>query len=372
MFRLLLKSALLLFAVCIGTTKPLQADNVIPFNEESWEFKAKAFVLENYRGKDAIYIQQGAALLKDTQFLNGTIEFDVFLTPRQSFPGVYFRLFDKQNGESFFLRPHLSGKPDANQAAPTINGLVAWQLYFGETYSFNYTYNFDDWTHVKLLVKDQRAQVFLDYSDKPHLSWILKHEPKAGKVSIGGGFAPMHYANFTISHETPELKDFAIKQKPKIAGIIPTWRISDKFDEARLDDLTLLGQLIKERQWPSTVRAEETNVANISWAVSRYEGDGNTVFAKLIVNSAEAVTRIFDFGYSDRAVVLLNGRPIYRGNNKWRSRDYRYLGTVGLFDAAYLHLNKGKNELLIAVSEDFGGWGITGKFRNSDGLKVNY
>ena len=69
----------------------------------------------------------------------------------------------------------------------------------------------------------------------------------------------------------------------------------------------------------------------------------------------------FEFGYSDRVVAILNGKPIYWGTNQWRSRDYRYLGTVGLFDAIYLDLKKGKNTLLMAVSEDFGDWLITGR-----------
>jgi hypothetical protein len=40
------------------------------------------------------------------------------------------------------------------------------------------------------------------------------------------------------------------------------------------------------------------------------------------------------------------------------SRDYRYLGTIGLFDSVTLPLKAGENEIWIAVSEAFGGWGI--------------
>ena len=69
-------------------------------------------------------------------------------------------------------------------------------------------------------------------------------------------------------------------------------------------------------------------------------------------------------------VAILNGKPIYRGNNKWRSRGYRYLGTTGLFDSIYLNLKKGENILLMAVSEDFGGWLITGRIEEISGLKI--
>jgi hypothetical protein len=46
------------------------------------------------------------------------------------------------------------------------------------------------------------------------------------------------------------------------------------------------------------------------------------------------------------------------------------LGTIGLFDAVYLPLRKGKNTLLLAVSEDFGGWLVTGRFVDTKGLKI--
>jgi hypothetical protein len=48
------------------------------------------------------------------------------------------------------------------------------------------------------------------------------------------------------------------------------------------------------------------------------------------------------------------------------SRDYRYLGTIGYFDNVTLPLEAGKNEICIAVSEAFGGWGIMGRVTTFD------
>ena len=64
------------------------------------------------------------------------------------------------------------------------------------------------------------------------------------------------------------------------------------------------------------------------------------------------------FGYSDRVRDFLNGRLLYSGDNGYRSRDFRYLGTIGLFDSVPLALRAGENELLLAVSDSFGGWGV--------------
>jgi len=345
------------------------AQEMIPFDTAHWEINAQSYVLEHYKGKDAIYIQKGMAKLKDRDFLNGTIEFDVFLTERQSFPGIRFRAADDFNMESFYLRAHLPGKPDANQAVSVFNGVSAWQLYFGAAYSFAYEYNYEDWTHVRIVVNGQRAQVYLDYSETPHFSWYLKHPARAGDIAIGGGgAAPMHYANFTINSQEKEIKNFNVKEPAPVEGIIRQWEVSDKFEESELSNLEKLPEIIKGRKWEHTIEVEENSIANISRAVSLRGSPGNTVFVRLRINSDLEQLKLFEFGYSDRVVAILNGKAIYKGMNNWRSRDYRYLGTVGLFDAIYLHLKKGENILLFAVSEDFGGWGITGKFADLENL----
>jgi hypothetical protein len=346
------------------------AQEIIPFDTAHWEISAQGYVFENYHGKDAIYLKQGMATPKDIEFLNGTIEFDIYLTDRRSFPGIRFRAVDGSNMESFYFRPHQSGNPDANQANPVMNGLSGWQLYFGPAYSFKYDYNFDAWTHVKLVVNDRKAQIFLDYAEKPNLSWDLKHPPRSGQVAIGGGLAPMHYANFSIDPQAIQMVDFKVKTPEPVTGVIQEWTISDEFGEQSLEDLTNISSLIKERTWESKIRVEENNAANIAQVATRKNPDGNTVFAKITITSERNQWKNLEFGYSDRVVVFLNGEPIYRGDNGFRTRDYRYLGTIGFFDSIYLDLKKGENTLLFAVSENFGGWGITGRMVDQEGVVI--
>ncbi len=348
-----------------------QSQDVIPFDTAYWDIQANGHVIANYQGQDALYLHQGAATVKDVEFLNGTIEYDIFITDGRGFHGVRFRQYEFQNAELFYIRPHQSGNVDANQATPILNGLTGWQLYFGPAYSFAHDYTMNAWTHVKLVVLNDRAQVFFDHATKPNLSWKLKNKMAAGSVSITASLLPMHYANMTIDTRTPAWVDDEIHKPEPIEHIIPSWTISDKFDEAKLDDVASLPTVIASRKWLGTVSIDENNAANISRIVSRPNEEGNTVFAKIVIDSDVNQGKLFEFGYSDRAVVLLNGQPIYRGDNGFRTRDYRYLGTIGLFDAVYLNLNKGKNELLVAVSERFGGWGVMGRFVDQTGIRVS-
>ncbi len=349
------------------------AQEVIPLDTNHWDINARAYVFENYKGQDAIYMQAGVMGLKDVEFLNGTIEFDVYLKEEWAFPGLYFRYqLESGDSEQFFLRPHLSGKPDGNQAAPSIQGITPFQLYFGPRYSFPYDYKFDDWTHVKVVVLGDKAQVFMDYSEEPQLSWNLFLEAAKGVVAFRAGrFTGMHLANITIDHTTPELKAFKAISREPIPDLIPEWEISDMFEEQLLDDVNQLSPVFANRTWQGRISVEEGTAANIARIQKLRDGTpGNTVFAKIIIHSDSDQIKLFEFGYSDRVVAFLNKQPIYWGNNKWRSRDYRYLGTIGLFDGIYLNLKEGRNELLMAVSEDFGGWLITGRFQNQNGIRI--
>ncbi|TVZ59719.1 hypothetical protein NA63_2255 [Flavobacteriaceae bacterium MAR_2010_105] len=357
---------LLLCTVSLAT-----AQNSIPLDTTHLQITAQSYVLEHYKGKDAIYLQAGSMALKDVTFLNGTIEFDVYLKETQAFPGLFFRT-NASDGEQWFMRPHLSGKPDANQAAPATKGITPWQLYFGPKYSFAYTYKYDDWTHVKVVVNNDKAQVFLDYSEKPNLSWHLFHAPKEGGISIrGGNSMALHIANIKVNTAEYELIDFNPIERQPIEGLIQEWAISDKFEEKLLEDPTALSDVINKRTWGRTIQVEEGTAANISRVQLLRDGRaGETVFAKIKINSDKDQIKLFHFGYSDRVVAILNGQAIYKGDNGWRTRDYRYLGTIGLFDGIYLNLKKGENTLLMAVSESFGGWLITGKFEDNNGIKL--
>ena len=71
--------------------QPVKSQKTYPLDTSHWAINAQSYVLENYKGYDAIYLQGGTATIKDTKFLNGTIEFDVYLTERQSFEMISVR-----------------------------------------------------------------------------------------------------------------------------------------------------------------------------------------------------------------------------------------------------------------------------------------
>jgi len=148
--------------------------------------------------------------------------------------------------------------------------------------------------------------------------------------------------------------------------LIDHWEISGVFDETLLDSGYSLPDLDVER---TRLEVEPNGIANISRLVTRTR-DANTVLAEATLNADEEMTRELRFGYSDRVRLYLNGEQIYAGNSTWRSRDHRHLGTIVQLDRVPLRLQAGENVLTAAVSESFGGWGVSASLDSFDGLAL--
>ena len=117
-----------------------------------------------------------------------------------------------------------------------------------------------------------------------------------------------------------------------------------------------------------TFFTEPSGLANLARVQGLAQGD--TCLARVRVTSERACLAAFDFGFSDRARVYLGGQLLYVGDNSYRSRDHRFLGTVGLHDRLLLPLAAGSNELCVAVTESFGGWGLIGRIEEREGVRV--
>ncbi|MCE7996875.1 MAG: hypothetical protein HEP71_33245 [Roseivirga sp.] len=366
-----MKLRLLLATVFFSLCSLSQAQE-FPFGTDKWEINAAGHVVENYEGKRSLYLHQGRARLKDFEFYTGIIEYDVFVTERRGFPGIHFRIQDNQNFEEFYIRPHQSGNPDANQYTPVFNGNGAWQLYYGERFSTPYRYKVNAWNHIKLIVAEKRAEVYINDMDKPMLVIPeLKREPKSGGLGFqSGGVSAFHLANLKVTKQTSPVLKGKIKPAPVLSqGVIENWSVSSPFAESSLQNVYELTAKQKNSLTWGLLGVEEKGYANLSRLASKTP-QINTVFAKVVIQSDRKQVKKLSYGLSDRGVIYLNDQIVAGGQNNYGSQDYRHLGTIGFFDDVYLYLKKGKNELWIAVSENFGGWGIMASIEDREGIRI--
>lgn len=358
----------------------------VPFTNKRWNIQGQAQKLGSFQGYQSLNLQGGQAIL-DEKFLNGIIEFDIWLTERPSFSGCLFRMSSPGNYEEFYLRPHLVGYPDAYQYTPVFNADPAWQLYHdqhdqdanginwnprGKPVGFNgvLNYKLNQWTHVKLVVNGTQAELYLNNSVQP-VAFIRKlgMKPLAGQVGLTSTAGPAWFANFTVSHiDNPELQNKEQANVETPPNTIMTWDVSNAFKEDLVKNLMRLDlERFDQLNWIS-ITAEASGVVNLA-RVARPADSSNTILVKLTINSDRNQVKKLDLGYSDRVRAYCNGQILYSGTTNFRTRDYRYLGTIGYFDAIYLPLKKGENTVILAVSETFGGWGIMGKIE-PDGIRL--
>lgn len=347
-----------------------QQNTPVPMDESHWTVKSEEYRFEDYLGIPVIYLPQGAAQLNDVIFHNGIIEFDIAFPQGRGFPGLFFRIQDDQNYEELYIRPHQSGNPDANQYTPVFNGMAGWQLYYGEGHAAPVNYNYDAWNHVKLVISGTVGEVYINDMKNPIFQiYELKHGNVRGPIALKGN-AKSHFANFSYTLvDHPKLK-LPVNEIPKLEeNVISKYQVSNTVEDATILGKTWLkADEILDLKWTG-LNSEFTGAINIARVAQRTENK-NTALVKITISSDTDQIKRLDFGFSDKAQAYVNGKLIYAGNNVFRSRDYRYLGTIGYFDSIYLDLKKGDNEIVFAVTEGFGGWGIKNKVENLDGITI--
>jgi len=366
-----ISSIIFISFICIHYLSEAQQSVKAEFNSSAWEIDADNHGFTEYKGKPSLYLENGDAIWKGSRFKNGIIDFDIIFEQGRMFPGIHFRMQDPENYEEFYVRPHQSGNPDAMQYTPVFNGTAGWQLYHGEGHSTAYHFNFEEWIHIRLIVTDNRMDVFINDMSQPVLQvHDLKMAAQSGEIGFGNFLGGAYFANLSYQElENPQLVSNVEKLPALEAGTIRAWQVSPAFADKELAAIYNLKSFkLKSKEW-KRLPVEYTGLVNLS-RISPVTDDINTILVRTTITSDKDQVKRLDFGYSDAARVFLNNEIMYSGQRKFRSRDYRYLGTIGYFDSVYLKLKKGKNEVVFAITESMGGWGLKAKLENMEGIEL--
>jgi len=355
----LLLAAFLLLAASTATAQTLDFD-------QGWEIAGKGSTVAPYQGKNALRLGTGNAYRRDVLLKDGTIELDVATSGQRSFFYVQFRMESDREYEEIYLRPHKTGLGDALQYNPVYRGESNWQLYHGEGGTAPVDIPRNEWVHVKIVLRGERAAVFVGDAKEPQLVVRRLARPAAsGYVALrsfvpeGGAEPVTSFANVVVR---PDATDFAFPEMgaepPPPAGIVKEWLVSEPFvtPDGPITRLPAAGGWKKIETEPSGLLVLLRHIARPE------RGKRATVLAKMAL-TAEREERIpLHLGYSDEVTVFLNGAPLFSADDSYSFDRPRREGLIGLDQAAiYLPLRAGENELVLAVTDVFGGWGLIGR-----------
>ncbi len=329
--------------------------NTIPFDSAHWEFMDAVAV--EYMGRSAL---QGSAILKNRTLSDGVVEFDMAVTGQRSYPGILFRITTDDSYERIYIRPHLPVTfQNVIQYVSTFNDIDSWQLYNGQGYTASAAITRNEWFHVKLEFKGGQARLFLNNDQQPALEVPnLCHGAGNGKIGLSGpADGSAFFSNFSCREDKSLVFQPPIMQEVPF-GIVTEWELSSVIKASSINnEIHPAKQGLTDLQWKmATCRPD--GIVDISRYYPRSGISPDVILARTTLTSDQEASRLFSFGYSDLISIFLNGELVFIGNSSYMSRDPSFQGIVGLNDYINLPLKKGKNELLLMVTESFGGWGF--------------
>jgi len=360
------------YLACPGA--PLLGAEPVAPDSPRWLFEGAASVTD-YLGRRSIRLDGGGATLKDLALRDGVIDVDVATPASRGFFGIQFRISaDGNNGEWVYLRQHKSGLPDALQYTPVLATGLNWQIYNGPGFTGPMEIPRSAWFHLRLELTGAQARLYADDMKTPVLVMPdLKSGIEKGQIALAVLQGETYFSNFTV-RETPPVP-WERRPPPMPAGTLTRWRLSPSFDALTRDlerplpasEATAMRWQEVEAEPPGFVvinRYRDSPHPRVSFAndfSKRLEPQPGTavVYATTTIEAERDQVKKLLLGYSDEVTVFLNGRILYRGRSAQNFRDPGFLGIVNPEnDALYLPLRKGRNELVLAVSELGGGWGF--------------
>jgi hypothetical protein len=372
------------FAILSGAAARSQPPQTlsVPAAAARWSLEGQARATE-YQGRTCLILDGGAAVLNDFEMRDGVVDVDVATTASRGFFGIQFRIADNgANAEEVYLRQHKSGAPDAMQYTPVLNTGRNWQLYNGPGFTGAVDIPRDVWFHLRLEVVGAQAKLYVKDMDHPALVMNdLKSGVQKGQVALYALTGASYWSNFEVRTTADAVWERHLPPMPP--NTLTKWSLSPSYDalERHLErplppseSQSIRWQDV-EAEPPGLVainRYRESPQIRVSFAndfSKRLEPQPGmkVVYARTSIDSGRDQVKKLSIGYSDDVSVFLNGRILYRGRSAQNFRDPAFLGIVNPEnDAVYLPLKKGRNELMLAVSELGGGWGFICRLEDVD------
>lgn len=372
-----------ILSIAVALTGSIAPGNDLPFNDPAWKISDPRARVEMLGGQRALRMTTGTAIRRDVQLKDGTIEFDLWSSGERAFAYLHFRMQSEDESEALYFRLHKTRLPDAVQYDPFYQGVGNWQLFHGQDSTAAAPLPAGRWIHVRLVLSGEKAAVFLDEAREPVL--VI---PQLAR-GAGGGFialrsflganikgeveSPSSFANVVVRPDVVNYDFSGVVSKPPLAlpGLVTHFRLSPAFAPADGPIRILPTSVGPPASW-SVTEALPSGLVVLASKVKIPQGLRRyATVASFRVRAAEAGVKRLRLGFSDEVSVFLNGQLLYSGDQRYIFNFPRQEGLIHLDQASlYLPLKQGENEIFLALSEVFGGWGVMAQFEDPTGLII--
>lgn len=334
--------------------------------ELRWETEGEARVVEG-SGGTTLRFRSGSATLLDAALRDGSVTFTLKAPGARSFVGLRFRTGADGAYEDVYLRPHKDRAPDALQYTPSFSGAdTNWQIFHGPNGTAPApTQDEADGVDVEIAFQGRDLAIFIGSGAEPALRVPrMALEPRSGGLAFWSNVLQPTREELPVVLEDIRVHDRPTRPIPAAdpvraaAGTVESWGLGEAFPVERVPEMVPATGGLRPRD------AEPDGTLLIDRYVTRPDGDAPPGVAAGIVIHATTAGRVpMELGFSDVATVFLNGEPLYQGDLRY---SYAEPMRQGFFqpdqNVLYLPLNEGRNELVVVVIEQFGGWALAARF----------
>ena len=269
-----------------------------------------------------------------------------------------------------YLRLNVIGNQLANTAiqyTPYFDGINMWDVY--PQYQGPAPIKKDDWNHLKLVVSGHQMRVYMNYQPRP----VLEIPGLEGNLSEGSiAFEGASYMKNVVvkPNETEGLSpQKGIDLTNHDANYLRKWAVSKPLPLPLGNEAYLAGQP-KPENYLDSISAESGGFINLT---RKFGGnkERKVIWLKTKIMAKEAVKTKLQLGFSDEVWVFLNNQTVFVDKNLFQQAGMRKYpeGRMSKDNASFaINLKQGENDLMIAVANDFYGWGIVARLESTDGI----
>jgi hypothetical protein len=344
---------------------------------DRWETREAKDVVEF--AKDDSYplgvmkVTKGVAVLKDFDFKDGTIEFDVLpLGPMGA--GIGFRRRDDDTYEDFYLRPrpNCAAAPDCIQYAPQTHGVLLWDVF--PQYQGPAPVEDSGVNHIKMVISGRRMNLYVNGSKTPSLAvGRLEGDALEGGLLMQG---PGSFANLTVTPGATEAlaPDPTSDLTESDKRFLRDWLVTSFAPLPDGKEPAFAEMPAAAASW-TPLSTERGGLVNLSRQMGLPTGYKVRALAwlKTDVDSDKAQSKHVSIGWCREIWVFVNGKQVYADKNLYQPPTARKTpdGRLSLENGGFdLPLQKGKNEIAVALANNFYGWGLELRLDDLKGVRI--